>query len=199
VAAIGVGAALLLARRAASYAARAPVKHPKLASSIATLADAVDDAKQLMLHRRGLASVLGAIAYLGLDVLVLWTAFIAIDAHPLPSFAVVLMAYIIGALGGSLPLPAGVGSIAGMVGMLILYGVPHSAAVATVILYQAIGQIVPLAGGGIAYVLLRRQLGPIPTDASPSDRTAAELASPVERQTPPLANADEIDRLIRDR
>ena len=66
------------------------------------------------------------------------------------------MAYIIGAVGGSLPLPAGVGSIAGMVGMLILYGVRHSAALAAVILYQAVGELVPLAGGGIAYVLLRR-------------------------------------------
>jgi uncharacterized membrane protein YbhN (UPF0104 family) len=71
------------------------------------------------------------------------------------------MAYIIGALGGSIPLPAGVGSIGGMVGMLILYGVDHNAAVAAVILYQAIGQLVPLIGGGIAYLLLRGKLGRI--------------------------------------
>ena len=125
--------------------------HPKRASAIEALADAVEDTKRLLTHRDGLRAVLGAIGYLGFDVFVLWSAFLAIGTHPTPTFAVVLMAYIIGALGGSIPLPAGVGSIGGMVGMLIVYGVDHNAAVAAVILYQAIGQLVPLIGGGIAY------------------------------------------------
>ena len=101
-------------------------------------------------------------------MLVLWSAFIAINAHPAPGFAVVLMAYIIGALGGSAPLPAGIGSIGGMVGMLILYGVQHNAAVVAVLLYQAIGQLVPLVGGGIAYLFLRGKFGPIEADPIPS-------------------------------
>ena len=190
VAAVGLGAALLLARHAAAYAARAPGSHPKTVAALAALADAVEDTKELLLHRRGIRSVLGAVAYLGFDVLVLWSAFIAIHTHPLPSFAVVLMAYIIGALGGSLPLPAGLGSIAGMVGMLILYGVSHSAAVAAVILYQAIGQLVPLAGGGIAYTLLRRELGPMPIAASSSEEPRAAARDPAEQvdtaiQAPP--------------
>jgi uncharacterized membrane protein YbhN (UPF0104 family) len=159
--AIGVAAALLIARRAESYAERAKGKHPKLAVSIGTLADAVDDTKRLFSHRDGVKAVLGAVVYLAFDVAVLWSAFIAIHTHPLPSFAVVLMAYIIGALGGSIPLPAGIGSIGGMVGMFILYGVGHNAAVAAVLLYQAIGQLVPLIGGGIAYLFLRRSFGPI--------------------------------------
>jgi len=71
------------------------------------------------------------------------------------------MAYIIGALGGSIPLPAGAGSIGGMVGMLILYGVPHADAFAAVILYQAVGLLVPIIGGGIAYLFLRGKFGPI--------------------------------------
>ncbi|HTZ85935.1 MAG TPA: lysylphosphatidylglycerol synthase transmembrane domain-containing protein [Solirubrobacteraceae bacterium] len=169
-AAIGVVAALLIARGAASYAARAEAKHPKLALSITTLADAVQDTERLLFHRRGPKSVLGAIAYLGFDVLVLWSAFIAIHAHPAPGFAVVVMAYIIGALGGSIPLPAGLGSIGGMVGMLILYGVGHGPAVAAVLLYQAVGQLVPLIGGAIAYVFLRRTLGPI-RRAAPAPQT----------------------------
>ena len=69
--------------------------------------------------------MLGALAYLGLDVLVLWVAFLAVHAHPVPGFGVVVMAYIIGALGGSLPLPAGVGAVGGIAGALILYGVGH--------------------------------------------------------------------------
>jgi uncharacterized membrane protein YbhN (UPF0104 family) len=167
-AAIAILAVLRVAGRAESYAARAHAKHPKLAVSIATLARAVEDTRDLLLHRDGLKSVLGALAYLGFDVLVLWSAFIAINAHPAPGFPVVLMAYIIGALGGSAPLPAGIGSIGGMVGMLILYGVQHNAAVVAVLLYQAIGQLVPLIGGGIAYLFLRGKFGPIEADPIPS-------------------------------
>jgi uncharacterized membrane protein YbhN (UPF0104 family) len=175
IAAIALGAAVLLARRAAQYAAREPTRHPKLAASLTTLADSVEDTKQLIFHRGSLKPVLGAIAYLGFDVLVLWGAFIAIHYHPAPGFAVVLMAYIIGALGGSLPLPAGVGSIGGMVGMLILYGVGHNAAVAAVVLYQAIGQLVPLIGGAIAYLFLRREFGSLrEPESEPSGQAPAQ-------------------------
>jgi len=88
--------------------------------------------------------VSGALAYLFLDVLVLFFAFTAIHAHPAPSFGVVVMAYIIGALGGAIPLPAAIGTVAGMVGMFILYGVERNIAVAAVLLYQAVGLLVPL-------------------------------------------------------
>jgi uncharacterized membrane protein YbhN (UPF0104 family) len=46
-----------------------------------------------------------------------------------------------------------------MVGMLIVFGVAHNPAVAAVVIYQAVGLLVPAAGGAIAYVLLRHQLG----------------------------------------
>ena len=158
-AAVGLAAAVLIARRRSSGERLADTKHPKIAAAVATVAEAVEDTEALLVRRGSPAAVLGAVAYLGFDVLVLWSAFIAIGTEPLPSFPVVLMAYIIGALGGSLPLPAGLGTIAGMVGMLILYGVGHSAAVAAVVLYQAVGMLVPLVGGGVAYVLVRRELG----------------------------------------
>lgn len=161
VAAGGIAGALLIARSGRVRAERIQKAHPKLGAAVTALADAVEDTKRLLTHRDGLKSVLGAVGYLGFDVLVLWSAFLAIGAHPVPSFAVVLMAYIIGALGGSIPLPAGAGSVGGMVGMLILYGVAHAPAVAAVILYQAIGQLVPLIGGGIAYLFLRGKFGPI--------------------------------------
>jgi uncharacterized membrane protein YbhN (UPF0104 family) len=144
-----------------SHAERLQPKHPKIAGAITTLANAVDDTQQLLLHRGGWTSVLGVLAYLGFDVLVLWTAFLAIHTHPVPGFAVVVMAYIIGALGGSIPLPASIGTIGGIAGMLILYGVGHNVAIAAVLLHQAIGLLVPLTGGGIAYAILRRRLGPI--------------------------------------
>lgn len=67
------------------------------------------------------------------------------------------------ALGGSIPLPAGIGAVEGIGGMLILYGVGRNAAIAAVLLYEAVGLIVPLLGGSLAYFLLRRAFGPMKT------------------------------------
>jgi uncharacterized membrane protein YbhN (UPF0104 family) len=160
VAAMGITAALLIGRRASTYAERVKAKHPKIATAITTLGDAIADTRTLF-HRDGWKSVLGAVTYLSFEILVLWSAFLAVHAHPVPGFAVVVMAYIIGALGGSLPLPASIGTIGGIAGMLIVYGVDHNPAVAAVLLHQAIGLLVPLTGGTIAYLTLRRTVGPI--------------------------------------
>jgi hypothetical protein len=165
VAGCGIAAALLIAPRASAYATRLDAKHAKVARAITTLADAVNDTKRVLFHRGGLTTVLGAVAYLGFEMLVLWLALRAVHAHPTPGFAVVVMAYVIGALGGSLPLPASVGTIGGIAGMLIVYGVHHNPAVAAVLFHQAIGLLVPLAGGTIAYLIIRRQLGPVPIGA----------------------------------
>jgi uncharacterized protein (TIRG00374 family) len=158
---LGLAAVLWIAGRGQRYAQRRTNAHPKIAAAVSTTSEAVEDTKTLLTHRAGIRSVLGAVLYLGFDVLVLWSAFVALGTHPLPSFAVVVMAYIIGAIGGSLPLPAGVGSALGMVGMLVLYGVPHEDAFAAVIIYQAIGQLVPIVGGAIAWLILRVTLGPL--------------------------------------
>jgi uncharacterized membrane protein YbhN (UPF0104 family) len=162
-AATGIIAALLVARRAGTYSKRLQARHPKLAGAITTLAAAVNDTDRLLFHRAAFKTVLGVAAYLGFDVLVLWSAFFAIHAHPVPGFPVVILAYIIGALGGSLPLPAAVGTIGGIGGTLILYGVAANAALAAVLLHQAITLLVPLTGGAIAYTILRRRVGPIRT------------------------------------
>ena len=157
---IGVLAALAISRRASSFAPRLQPKHPKLSSLITTLADAVSATERLLVHRGGSRAELGAVVYLGFDVLVLYSTFIALHTHPIPGFAVVMMAYIIGALGGSLPLPASIGTIGGIAGMLVVYGVDRNIAVAAVLLHQAIGLLVPLAGGAIAYTTLRQDLRP---------------------------------------
>ena len=166
VALVGIVAVRLIALRATAYTKRLQANHPRIAVSIGTLADAVDDTDRLLFHRGGWRAVFGAVAYLGFDTLVLWTAFDAVHAHPVPGYAVVVMAYVIGALGNSLPLPAGIGAAGGIAGMLILYGVGHGPAVAAVVLYEAIGLIVPLIGGGIAYAVLRREFGPVGSAAT---------------------------------
>jgi len=162
----GITAALLIASRAGTWAKRLEPKHAKIARAITTLAAAVEDTKRLLLHRGAWAPVLGVIAYLIFDVLVLWCAFLAVHANPVPGFPIVIMAYIIGALGGSIPLPASAGTIGGIAGMLILYGVAHNASLAAVLLHQAIALLVPLTGGAIAYAILRHRFGPLRLEAA---------------------------------
>jgi uncharacterized membrane protein YbhN (UPF0104 family) len=157
VGAAGIGAALLVARRAPGRAQRLRDRHPKVAAAIDTLSAAVDDTDRLLLHRGEWRSVAGAAAYLALDVLVLYVAFFAMHVKPIPPVADVVMAYIIGALGGSVPLPAGIGAVGGIGGFLILYGVGRNAAVGAAVIYGAIGLIVPLVGGAVSYLFLRRE------------------------------------------
>jgi uncharacterized membrane protein YbhN (UPF0104 family) len=69
------------------------------------------------------------------------------------------MGYLVGELGGLIPLPGGIGGVElGLVGMLALYRVPVGAATAAVLGYRAIALVVPVALGAVAFVMLRRTL-----------------------------------------
>jgi len=87
---------------------------------------------------------------------------------------VVLMGYLIGQLGGLLPLPGGVGGIdGGLIGVLIVYGVPAAAVVAAVVAYRLILFWLPLLAGGFAFILLQRGMGnPERPDLCGAPRTA---------------------------
>jgi uncharacterized membrane protein YbhN (UPF0104 family) len=183
VAASGIAAVLLIARRATGYSKHVESKHPKLAIAIGSVSNAVSATEQILFHRDRRSGLLGALAYLGFDALVLWTAFLAIHARPVPGFAVVVMAYVIGALAGSIPLPGGIGAIGGIAGMLILYGVGRSPAVAAVLIYEAVGLLVPLIGGAVAYLLLRRQFGPMRTVRDHGDKPDDDTRQPVTTTT----------------
>jgi uncharacterized membrane protein YbhN (UPF0104 family) len=158
--------AVFTAGRSAAYAERVKERRPKLAKALSSVAAGVKGTHRILRDRGSAKIVLGSVAFLLFDIVVLWGAFIAIDAHPQPAFAVVAMAYLIGGLAGSIPLPANLGAVGGMAGMLVAYGVNKDAAAAVVVLYQAIGYLVPLIGGGLAYLLVRRQLGPIEEEAT---------------------------------
>ncbi len=168
---LALALALYVARSAEHLSGRVEAARPKLANAIRALANAVGNTKQMLRHRGSTKIVLGAVVYLGFDMAVLQGAFVAIDAHPVPSFAVVAMCYLIGGLAGSIPLPANLGAVTGMAGMLIVFGVNRNEAIAAVVLYQAIGYLVPLIGGGIAYLFLRREFAAI-------DPPVADLAPP---------------------
>jgi uncharacterized protein (TIRG00374 family) len=110
-----------------------------------------------ILHRRHPAVIGGAIGYWAFDNLVLWASFHAFGASP--PLMVILMGYLIGQLGGALPLPGGIGGIdLGLIGTLIVYGAPAAATAAAVLAYRIILFWLPLVVGGIAFGLLRRDM-----------------------------------------
>jgi uncharacterized membrane protein YbhN (UPF0104 family) len=101
--------------------------------------------------------ILGAIGYWVWDNAVLWATFHAFGASV--TLTTILMGYLIGQLGGLLPIPGGVGGIdGGLIGTLIVFGAPAAATAAAVIAYRVILFWLPLFGGAFAFVSLRRQL-----------------------------------------
>jgi uncharacterized membrane protein YbhN (UPF0104 family) len=109
----------------------------------------------VLLRRRDLSLIAGAVGYWAFDNAVLWATFKAFGADV--PITVVLMGYLIGQLGGLLPLPGGVGGIdGGLIGTLIVYGAPAAATTAAVLAYRVILFWLPLIGGAIAFFSLRR-------------------------------------------
>jgi uncharacterized protein (TIRG00374 family) len=124
--------------------------------TLVAVADGVNEAVALL--REGNAWLIGGIlAYLVFDVLILWATFRAFGAAPAP--AILGMAYLIGELGGLIPIPGGIGGVdAGLVGTFVLYKVPITAAASAVLAYRAIALWVPAILGSAAFVSLRRTL-----------------------------------------
>jgi len=123
---------------------------------LAALAEGVSESLR-MLRRHDPTLLLGLIGYLAFDVMVLWACFHAFG--PTPPLAIIWIAYLIGELGGLIPVPGGIGGVdLGLVGAFVLYGVPVGAATAAVLAYRAIALWVPGVFGAAAFVSLRRAL-----------------------------------------
>jgi uncharacterized protein (TIRG00374 family) len=138
------------------------------------------------------------VGYLIFDMLAFWASFWAVGASP--ELALIWMAYLIGQLGNWLPIPGGVGGTElGLVGALVLYGLPALTATAAVLLYRVIELWIPGVLGIAAFVQLRlllRQeteaiklckpgdtveivgLGPATVDRSTVKSTASAMATP---------------------
>jgi uncharacterized membrane protein YbhN (UPF0104 family) len=115
-------------------------------------------AEAVTILRSGNALVIGgSIGYWAFDNAVLWATYHAFGANV--PVAVILMGYLIGQLGGLLPIPGGLGGIdGGLIGTLIVYGAPPAATAAAVLAYRAILFWLPLIVGGVAFAALRRGL-----------------------------------------
>jgi uncharacterized protein (TIRG00374 family) len=127
-----------------------------LLKTLVAIADGVNEAVALL--REGNAWLIsGLVAYLVFDLMVLWATFHAFGLAP--PLAIVWIGYLIGELGGLIPVPGGIGGIdAGLVGTFVLYGVPITFAASAVLAYRAIALWVPALLGAAAFVLLRRTL-----------------------------------------
>ncbi len=120
--------------------------------------------------------LLGALAWWGFDISVLWAMFHAFGSPP--PFTVIWMAYFVGTLGNLLPLPGGLGGVeGGMIGAFAAFGVNLELSVLAVLSYRAISFWLPTLPGAIAYFQLRRTVARWREDeergGSPGARPAA--------------------------
>jgi len=100
-------------------------------------------------------ALLGAIAFWGCQIAVLWASFKAFgDAPALP---VIVMAFFVGMLGNLLPLPGGIGGVdGGMIGAFAAFNVDTGLAVVAVLVYRGFTFWAPTVPGVIAYLQLRK-------------------------------------------
>ena len=117
--------------------------------------------------------LLGAIGYLLFDIAVLWACLRAVGTNP-PLLALIV-GYQIGYLANLIPIPGGLGVLeGGLLGALLLYGLPAAPTAAAVIMYHAIALWVPALGGTVGFARLRQSFserrGPLSVVPSPSER-----------------------------
>jgi uncharacterized protein (TIRG00374 family) len=119
------------------------------ASASAGMRDAIRHA------RSGDPALLGAFAFWGFQLLVLWASFRAFGQSP-PA-AVLVQAFFLGMLGNLLPLPGGVGGVeGGMIGAFAAFDVDSGLAVVAVLVFRGFTFWLPLIPGVVAYFQLRR-------------------------------------------
>jgi putative heme transporter len=135
---------------AATGASRLARGRAALQTVPATVSDAVRDA--ITLVRSGDVRLLGAIAWWAFDAAVLWAMLQALGAPP--PLAVIVLAYFVGQIANTLPVPGAVSG--GMVGVLLAFGVEADLALASVLAYRCVAIWVPAPLGLVALASLRR-------------------------------------------
>lgn len=109
----------------------------------------------IALLRSGDPGLLGAAAWWGFDLATLWACFHAFGYAP--HKGVIVMAYFVGWIGNTLPLPGGIGGVeGGMIGAFTAFGVGVQGAVVAVLAYRAFSFWLPTLPGAVAYFQLRR-------------------------------------------
>ena len=164
VALAAIAGTIALGRWASRRAERLTQDDGRAAIALLAVGGGVEDSlEELRRHDRRLS---GAVAYWLFDALTLYAA-LAAFGHT-ASFWAVAMAYLVGMIANSVPIPGGFGAVeGGLVGMLDLFhAAPGSTVVAAVIVYRAISLWVPALIGSAAFLSLRREIAkPVPAGA----------------------------------
>jgi uncharacterized membrane protein YbhN (UPF0104 family) len=120
---------------------------------LAPVATGVREARRLA--RTGNAGLAGALMWWAFDIAVLWACFEAFGASP--AIAVLVVAYFVGTLANTLPLPGGIGGVeGGMIGALVAFGVEPGLALIVVLAYRGFAFWLPIVPGAVAFFTLRR-------------------------------------------
>ncbi|MDX6665282.1 MAG: putative heme transporter [Solirubrobacteraceae bacterium] len=143
----------------------------RLAAAPASLASGVRTALSIVANREW--GALGGVVWWGFDIAALWAAFNAFDVAP--PLAVIVVAYFVGTLGNTLPLPGGIGGVeGGMIGAFAAFGVDFGLATVSVLTYRAFSFWLPTIPGAVAYLQLRRTVAGW-RDQRRADRAAASM------------------------
>jgi uncharacterized protein (TIRG00374 family) len=120
--------------------------------------------------------VLGSVVWWGFDIGCLWACFHAYGPDP-PPFSVIIMAYFVGMLANTLPLPGGIGGVdGGMIGAFVAFDVPFAYAATAVVAYRAFAFWLPTLPGAVAYFQLRKRVAGWRAERHPGDATVAAQA-----------------------
>jgi uncharacterized membrane protein YbhN (UPF0104 family) len=174
--ALVIATALALPRLAGVLERRA--RMARVAPAARAIGDGVDESLRMV--RRADPGLAGALLWWGADIAVLWAAFNAFGAAP--ALAVIVMAYFVGMLANTLPLPGGIGGVdGGMIGAMIAFGVDPSLALVAVVAYRGFAFWLPILPGAAAWVTLRRTVA---TWGDEADAVATALV-PAPQPAPP--------------
>lgn len=144
-------------RRLAGWAAGHGRGHrilARLAAAPASLAAGVRTAVGIVRDRNW--GMFGGAVWWGFDIATLWASFHAFGNHT-PPIAIIVVAYFVGMLGNTLPLPGGIGGVdGGMIGAFAAFNVDFGLATVAVLTYRAFSFWLPTIPGVVAYLQLRR-------------------------------------------
>jgi uncharacterized membrane protein YbhN (UPF0104 family) len=149
---------------------RPPSTAGRIARAGSVLGEAVRDAVTLVRGRD--PRLLGAFAWWGFDVAVMWAVFNAVGTAP--PVGVLVLAYFLGQVANTVPLPGSASG--GLIGVMLAFGVAPDLALAGVLAYRAVAIWLPAPAGAHALAGLRRDVSRWSAEDEP-----AEVAVPSRR------------------
>jgi uncharacterized membrane protein YbhN (UPF0104 family) len=175
------------------------------AAAQAWLREAVDTSVELVIGKREMLLILGAIGYYGFDVASMGAAFEALGGGG-PALGLFVLAYTIGHAGAIVPIPGS--AEGGLVGAFTLFGAPLSLVVGGILLYRVFHAGVPFLLGALGLAdMSRHRHESVLDDAveeAPEVLEEAEVEAPAltdgarpGRTAPPVPKSNYVGEAVR--